>query len=235
MWIDDDVLLECEKDLSLHIWVPDKTRVVLGSANKLEQECYSEHCQKDGVEVLRRYGGGGAVVLHSGCLIISLGVWLKNYFDNKRYFCEINKAVIEALVSYDSKLESLYQDGLSDLCYEGKKIAGTSLFRSRNYLLYQASILCEKKIPIIDRYLKHPSKEPEYRKGQKHGSFVTDLESVLGYCDLQTLEKKIKETLYSCLKKRLSSDLMISQEQQRSHLFAKAGQNKGYVLPKDFK
>ncbi len=235
MWIDDDVLLECEKDLSLHVWVPDRTRVVLGSANKLERECHSDFCEEDGIEVLRRYGGGGAVVLHPGCLIISLGVWLKSYFDNKRYFCEINKAVIEALASYDSKLGSLYQDGLSDICYEGKKIAGTSLFRSRNYLLYQASILCEKKIPLINRYLKHPSKEPEYRKGQEHGSFVTDLESVLGYCDLQTLEKKTKEILFSCLKKRLSSDLIISQDQQRAHLFAKAGQKRGLVLPETVK
>ena len=80
MWIDDDILSRCEEDLCLKVWVPKKTKVVLGSANNFERECFSKNCKEDKIDVLRRYGGGGAVVLHSGCLVISLGLWLKSYF-----------------------------------------------------------------------------------------------------------------------------------------------------------
>ena len=153
--------LESPQNISVKVWFP-KNRVV-GSANNFERECFASHCTKDGIEVLRRYGGGGTVVLHPGCLIVSFGLWVKSYFENKKYFVGINNAVIGSLSSYDSSLKDMYQDGLSDLCFAKKKVAGTSLFRSRNYLLYQASILCENDINLINRYLRHPSKEPELR------------------------------------------------------------------------
>lgn len=230
MWIDDRVLIKCKKDISLHIWTPKETRVVLGSANDFERECYVKNCEEDGIEVFRRYGGGGAVVLHSGCLVISLGLWVKNFFDNKRYFEAINQSVIDSLSSYDSSLKDLYQDGLSDLCFDGQKIAGTSLFRSRNYLLYQASILVDKKLDLINRYLQHPSKEPDYRKGKEHGAFVSDLKTILGFCELETLENKVQETLMSYLKEHLQDDLISSPEKQREHLLRKSKLGKGVLL-----
>ena len=108
--------------------------------------------------------------------------------------------MIKSLSEYDPSLERVYQDGLSDLCFEGKKIAGTSLFRSRNYLLYQASILCDGTMPLINRYLKHPSKEPSYRKGKDHSLFVTDLSSILGSINLGSIEQIIRLKLPFFLK-----------------------------------
>ena len=60
--------------------------VVLGNSNKSEKECYQESCEADGVPVLKRYGGGGTVVLHDGCLVVSFGFWVRDYFENDYYF-----------------------------------------------------------------------------------------------------------------------------------------------------
>jgi lipoate-protein ligase A len=35
-------------------------------------------------------------------------------------------------------------------------------------------------VSLIERYLKHPKREPDYRKGRKHSEFVTNLKN-LGY------------------------------------------------------
>lgn len=222
MWIDDALLENCFKDIEILVWKPKENVVVLGNGNQGEKECHFEACEKDGVPVLRRYGGGGAVVLHPGCLVVSLGIWVKDHFLNDFYFKQINQSLLDSFTSYSSKLSSMYQDGVSDLCYEGKKIVGTSLFRSRNYLLYQASILGDTKIDLIEKYLKHPSKEPSYRKGKSHKDFVIGLDEIIPLFNIQSLENIFKEKLEGFVKENLSLKLIPSVESQRSHLYKKA-------------
>ena len=41
MWIDDQVLLESPQNISVKVWIPEKNRVVLGSANNFERECFA--------------------------------------------------------------------------------------------------------------------------------------------------------------------------------------------------
>ena len=52
------------------------------------------------------------------------------------------------------------------------------MFRSRNYLLYQASLLVDSKIDLISKYLAHPSKEPTYRKKRPHSDFLIGLSQI---------------------------------------------------------
>lgn len=225
MWIDDVVLQACHKDIELRVWVPSKTMVVLGSSNKSNKECYVENCEKDKVLILKRYGGGGTVVLHNGCLVVSLGLWVKDYFKNKFYFKVINQSLIDSLSLYHPSFKALYQDGLSDLCYQNKKVAGTSIFRTRNYLLYQASILCDKNLSLLKKYLKHPSREPEYRKGKSHKDFVTDLNEIVGPVERRDLENLLGRSFLTHLESYLSNDLISSQESQREYIYRKSSRS----------
>lgn len=179
MWIDDDILKRCEERLALQCFVPESPLVVLGASNVLEGEVHEAHCREDDVPVLKRYGGGGTVLLYSGSLVVSLGTWVKQHYQNKLYFQALNQAVIGALATRWPALDALGQNGLSDITFGDKKVAGTSLFRSRNYLLYQASILADLDVIAIQRYLKHPTKEPDYRAGRDHRSFLTSLSEIV--------------------------------------------------------
>ena len=82
MWIDDIVLAEYERSFFSNIFVPDEVMVVLGRGNKAEVECDVSNCSSDRVDIKKRYGGGGTVVLHPGCLVVSTGVWVDSYFKN---------------------------------------------------------------------------------------------------------------------------------------------------------
>lgn len=175
MWIDDQVLKYYEQAVCTKIFVPDFTAVVLGSANDADLEVNLKACADQGIPVLRRYGGGGTVVLYPGCVVVSIGCWVKDQFGNSRYFRDINHAVIKALGKQWPALQQLGHAGISDIIFGEKKVAGTSLFRSRNYLLYQASILVDLDIKLVGKLLRHPTREPDYRRGRPHSDFLVGL------------------------------------------------------------
>lgn len=197
--------------------------VVLGSSNKAHIEVKESACVADEVPILKRYGGGGTVVLHPGCVVVSLGMWVSQFYGNDRYFRKINEAVIQTLAAKWPVLSGLGQDGLSDLTYGERKVAGTSLFRSRNYLLYQASILVDAKVDLMERYLKHPSREPDYRGGKSHRKFVSGLDEFVATLVPSDIEKLLEQNLLPQVYRLLDSDLIAAQPKQFKHLYRRAG------------
>ena len=170
-------LYESQKSPIIFRFFESKTRaIVLSSSNKESEELNLEYCKQTNIPILRRRGGGGTVVLGPGCLILTFSFYAKDIFSNAKYFHMINDLWINAL---SSELPvKLSQNGISDICYQEKKVAGTSIFRKKNLLVYQGSMLVEPDLSIIGNYLAHPSKEPEYRKGRPHKDFLTCLKEL---------------------------------------------------------
>lgn len=220
MWIDDQVLKNYKNPMELKIFVPDFRAVVLGSSNQPDTEVNEAWCQQQNIPVLKRYGGGGTVVLYPGCVVVTAGIWVRQHFQNQEYFRLINQSVINVLASLDAKLAGLTQRGLSDIAFEGRKIAGTSLFRSRNYLLYQGSLLVEPDIDLINNCLKHPSKEPDYRGGRPHSAFMTSLSSISGVTVGEVFNVCARQ-LESALQTVLAGELLEPVPEQFSALQAR--------------
>lgn len=174
MWIDDDILALAHQPLTLSTWVPTIPMVVLGRSNRLVDEVNESWCKSHGIAILQRYGGGGTVVLYPGCVVVSIGCWVNRKFHNEYYFDKLNQSIIDCIAALHVDI-ILSQKGISDIALGNKKIGGTSLFRSGNYLLYQASLICQLDIELISNCLCHPSREPDYRQGRTHKDFLTDL------------------------------------------------------------
>jgi len=222
MWIDDQVLTACDQAIAVQLWVPDRPLVVLGRGNTLAKEVNVHACVGDEIPILKRLGGGGTVLLHEGCLIVSLGLWVKEFYANDRYFRLLNQSVIDCLqlelpgVNFD-------QRGYSDIVVGPLKCAGTSLFRSRNYLLYQASVLVDMRIEWIEKYLSHPSLEPDYRKGRSHRDFLVDMKA-LGQDDAHYWRQTMAQNLPNFLRQHLAEDLIGAQDAQIPHVLSRVGE-----------
>ena len=156
------------------VWEPEGIAVVLGSSQKAEKEVISENCKADNVPVLKRRGGGGAVVLMPG--VICITVAFISYASPSPYFFfqRINEFIVRVLEK-SFNIKGLCLQGSSDIAIRDKKILGCSIFKSRNLFHYQGSLLVNPKLQKIDRYLKHPTREPDYRQNREHLDFVTSL------------------------------------------------------------
>src|SRR5882724_4254784 len=55
------------------------------------------------------------------------------------------------------------------------KFSGNAQRRKKNYLLFHGTFLLNFDIPLIGRFLRMPSKEPDYRQSRSHTDFLTNL------------------------------------------------------------
>lgn len=170
----------------------------MGAGRKTEEDVLCRQAEADGVPVLRRRGGGGTVVLSPGQVVLALVTEVASPFQNLSYFRTINNWFRLALRPLG--VSGIEDRGISDLAIGDRKILGTSLFRRRKILFYQASLLVDNDIRLFDRYLSFPSKVPDYRAGRGHMDFCTNLR-LQGY----TLSvKAVMESLGRVVEERLA-------------------------------
>jgi lipoate-protein ligase A len=154
------------------LWEPARVECVLGAGTP-QTDVDLALCAASDVPVYRRRGGGGAVVLSPGCLIITA------CYDGRRkpfatqWIEPIAQAIVRAVQSLG--LADACVRGLGDVALGERKILGSSLYANREVALYQGSLLVDSDLDLIPLYLPHPSKEPDYRRGRSHLDFVTTM------------------------------------------------------------
>ena len=147
--------------------------VVLGRGSKPHLELDVEACLADGLPVVRRRGGGCSVVLDAGNVIVSVAAPMSGFGDNKRYIEGISDWLIGGLSALG--YEGVCRRGVSDIVWRERKVSGSCLHRAKDLLYYSASLLVDADLGLLERYLVHPPREPEYREGRRHGDFVGSL------------------------------------------------------------
>jgi lipoate-protein ligase A len=157
----------------LRIHRPGGVCAVLGRGSKADEEVHLDACLADGVKVLRRRGGGCAVVLDPGNLVVQLSQRVDGLGGHRRHFRRLSDWLVSALAA--AGVKGLVRAGISDLAIGDRKVAGACMHRSRDVLLYSASILVQPDLTLMDRYLRHPPREPDYRRGRTHLEFVQSL------------------------------------------------------------
>ena len=155
------------------IWIPEFSSVVLGTSNKLENALVFDEIENDNIPVYKRPSGGETVLLSPNTIVISAVFPKKKLEGVKKYFIVNNEKIIKALQSLG--VESLGQRGISDVTIENKKIVGSSIYQNKDIVFYHAVLNVQEKVEKIAKYIKHPTKEPDYRKGRKHTDFVTSV------------------------------------------------------------
>ena len=147
--------------------------VVVGRSSVISNEVEQEACAADGVAVLRRDSGGGAVLLGPGCMSYSLLLSLERHpelRDVRLSYRLILGCLVRALA-----VPGLEIRGVSDLAIGGRKVSGNAQRRGRRALLHHGTLLYEFEPRWVERYLKQPSRQPDYRSGRRHADFLGNL------------------------------------------------------------
>ena len=157
------------------------TAVVIGRGGHQDLELHADAIARDGLPLYKRPGGGCAVVLDPGNLIVSVGWPLPGLGGIKSAFARISDWLIASLA--ECGVPEVRRRGVSDLAVGEKKIGGSCIWRTRDLLYYSTTLLVDPDLDLVERYLRHPPREPDYRQGRPHRDFMGSLAALYGMTD----------------------------------------------------
>jgi lipoate---protein ligase len=175
-YVEDDELVEgtrLDGKPRRRVYRLPRPTVVLGRGSKPDIELQLAACLADGVPLQRRRGGGCAVVVDPGNVIISVVLPVVGLGGSLQHFDRITRWIAAALATLG--VDGVHREGPSDLALGERKVGGACIYRAKDLLYYSATLLVEPEVGLMERYLRHPPREPAYRRGRRHADFVASL------------------------------------------------------------
>ncbi len=185
----DEALLKNNQIPDCLVWQPDDVYLVLGRSNDAIKSLYTERVEEDGITVLKRPSGGETVILTPATLVIACTSKLQTFNRPRDFFKWCNDIIIGVLNDYGT--EGLHQKGISDISVGDKKILGSAMFKAPDRYFYHAVLNVSELPGTIAWYIRHPGREPDYRKGRTHAEFVTSMAIEGIVIDFQQIKKEL--------------------------------------------
>lgn len=187
---DDDLIQATRGDgqARVRVYRLADTAIVLGAGSDPKVELNLDACEADGVPILKRRGGGCAVVIDPGNVIVSVAMTGLPFGEHRRHFDSLSAWLITGLAQ--AGVPGVRKEGICDLVLGDRKIGGACLHRSKDLLYYSATLLVAPDIDRVSRYLKHPPREPDYRRGRAHVDFMGSVATLLNGAPGQTQARR---------------------------------------------
>jgi lipoate-protein ligase A len=174
----------------LRFWEPDNHFAVVGYANRVQKEVNVAACEEEKIPIFRRCSGGGTVLQGPGCLNYSLiapieeSGPLRTITSANQFIMERIRQALEREIRGRRPEAGIRICGCTDLTIEPRasalgpalKFSGNAQRRKKHFLLFHGTFLLNFDISLIERVLRMPSQEPDYRQGRSHKSFLTNLD-----------------------------------------------------------
>ena len=173
--------------------------IVLGLSSSLETLVDLERVQKNPVPIIRRFSGGGTVVVDEETLFFTLILEKKTNPSNLMDWT--GRLLASAFLPHELRLEEY------DYAIQGKKIGGNAQSFCRGRALHHTSFLWSWQKERMD-YLKHPGREPVYREGRSHADFCGKLELLFS----------TKEELFTKVLNSLAAEFVLEEVPLRDAL-----------------
>ena len=177
---DEALLIEADAGRGsalLRLWDPPEFAVVLGASRRLVDEIFLEACAC-------RQRGDPAPLERRRHRLARPGSPLRHRHPARRRrpgLSRVDLAHSYVLERIAAALRSAALPckwnvlGRGDLVSGGRKFGGSAQRRLKNWFMVHCSILSDFPIERISRYLKMPSRQPEYRAGRSHENFLANL------------------------------------------------------------
>ncbi len=182
--------------------------IVLGIGGKIPDLLYTEPVQEDQIPVIRRFSGGGTVLMNGDCIWTTL---MGRDFPTRPFYprplmeytaTQFFHPLFTRLQYYQqqqSNDHSTTRDNLFSLREhdyvwdKDSKIAGNAQSIGKTGWLHHTSFLWQ--IPSgMSRYLRLPAKRPEYRASRPHEDFVRALSEIFPHLTVDDFRRAFRET-----------------------------------------
>jgi len=162
---------------------PKDAAIVLGFSGKITELVNVDHLKKNPIHLLRRYTGGGTVVVDQSTLFATFIMNAKDVQNVSPYPREIMtwservyKPVFDQLAQPTGANNFSLRE--NDYVLGDKKIGGNAQTITKDRWVHHTSFLWNFD-PEMMKYLQLPKKMPEYRDKRDHGAFLTTLKQHL--------------------------------------------------------
>ena len=179
-------------EMILYLWQNDNT-IVIGKNQNIRKECRLEQIHRNGVHIVRRSSGGGAVYHDRGNLNFSFITEDRNY-DVKRQ----TEILCGALASFG--IEAAVS-GRNDITVQGRKVSGNAYYHSHGISLQHGTLLIDTDMTAMSRYLRPDPEKLKARGVDSVRSRVMNLNEICPEIDAENACKAIirsAEKEYGC-------------------------------------
>lgn len=184
--------------------------IVMGISGEIETLVNRQKLETCPIPLIRRFSGGGTVVIDENTLFITL-------------ICRSDALAISpfprSIMQWTGKhlyapLIPSFQLEENDYTIEGKKWGGNAQAITKDRWLHHSSLLWDYCPHKMD-YLHMPSKTPSYRQARKHIDFLCRLQD---HCkDLQLFQLQVVEQLSQYFQVKETTEEEIEEVMRRPH------------------
>jgi len=194
--IEEAVFLEkIEKKVppTVRFW-RNKNAVIIGYSQSAKAEVNIKACIDKGVQIVRRFTGGGAVYHDLGNLNYSIAIEADHPLlrglditESYRVFCS---AITEGLRDFEI---TLVFDPPSDLMVGDRKVSGNAQSRRKGAILHHGTLLVNADLDLLAEVLNPLEKEPGISSVMSKKRSVTNLADETGCCvDIELVEEALQ-------------------------------------------
>lgn len=137
-------------DIMLYFYVNDRA-VIIGKNQNAWKECNLKQMEDDGVQLVRRHTGGGAVFHDQGNLNFSFIMGEKNYDVSRQM-----QVIIDALEQFSLHAQV---SGRNDILIEDKKFSGNAFAMNRGMCAHHGTLLINTDLMRLSKYLNVSEKK----------------------------------------------------------------------------
>lgn len=186
------------------LWQNDNA-VVIGKYQNAYAEIDQQYVNENGIAVVRRLSGGGAVYHDLGNLNYTLITDAENPESlDLSFYCQ---PVIRALRSLGIPAEG---NSRNDITIEGKKISGNSQYLKNGRVMHHGTLLFDSNLSVLTSALKV---DPDKLKAKGTKSVRSRVTNILPYLPTPiTMQAFRKEILNAMIESTSASELLLTQK-----------------------
>lgn len=180
------LLNEKHFDEPILLFYINENAIIIGKNQNTYEEINQDGVDQLGVQVVRRFSGGGAVYHDMGNICFCFIT--KDDGDSFRDFGKFTQPVIEALHKMGATGAEL--QGRNDLLIDGKKFSGNAMYSNNGWLTAHGTLMLDLDVSVLPQILRPKAEKIESKGIKSVRSRVTNIKPYLSeaYQDLDILQ-----------------------------------------------